>query len=108
MEVSLDTLDMIDVVRWYTELISTLLPLNIALLPFDAVVVGMGVTGLCPPGVGMVRRRLMGSALFDLLSKRLPSEKEYIDFWISINSNSARDGYALIHLVFTLSLSPGI
>ncbi len=106
MEVSVDTLDMIDVVQWYTELVLTLLPLNIALLIFDAVVVRMEIIGLCLPGNDTVCCRLMGPARFNLLSKKLPSEKEDIDFWISINSNSARDRYTLIHLFFTLSL-PG-
>ncbi len=43
---------MIDVVCCHTDLVSMLLPLIIALLPFDAIIVGMGDTGLCPPGVG--------------------------------------------------------
>jgi hypothetical protein len=52
LQISLSTLDMVDVVCWYGDLATTLLPLNISLLPFDSIEIGMGDTGLFPPGVG--------------------------------------------------------
>ncbi len=106
LELSLSTLDMINVVQLYNDLVSLLQPLNIDLLFFDAIVVRMGNTELCPPGVGTTRYKIMTSALFDLLSKRLPSEKRGLDFWILIHSDITREGYSLIYLIFKLAL-PG-
>ena len=48
----LDPLCKYGLIQWYDTLVTKLRPLNIALLPFDAIMVQQGPKGLCPPGMG--------------------------------------------------------
>jgi hypothetical protein len=106
LDVGLTNLDMTVVVHWYGKLAPTILPMNVALIPFDAIEIGHGHIGLCPPGVGTLKYWSMASALFDLLARSLPKDLQDLDFWITLHQDSDQDGYRLLHHVFTISL-PG-
>ena len=81
-------------------------PYNVALTPFDAIELSHGPKGLCPPGMGTMQYTQMAHALFELLSRILPAHLDNLQFWIEIGQNDDRNGYSLIHQIFT-SCIPG-
>ena len=91
-------------VSFYTKFQHAVLSFGVALVPFDAIEIELGHTGLCPPGLGSTRYREMSRALFTTLQNDvLPTDARTVNLF-SMLENSTRDGYELLWLVFTLSV----
>ena len=82
------------------------LNLNVALTPFDAILLKWQHVGLCPPGVGLIKYCAMAKALFEVLTRLLPTGDSQVEAWISVIQGDGADGYHLLWTVLTLTL-PG-
>ena len=102
----LEDLHMDSIVDFYTFFQCQVLGCNIALTPFDAIVLKWQHIGLCPPGVGSKRYIPMAKALFILLTRLIPMDDPNVASWVGIIQNDGSDGYKLLWRVLAIAL-PG-
>jgi hypothetical protein len=95
----LKTVTPADFVDWYTHLCYELRRYNIALLPFDCILLKWANVGLCPPGVGARKYLAMARALFPILDKLLPKSNPTVLECIHQLSGFQHDGYKLLDSV---------
>ena len=96
-----------ELVEFYEALQKKMMPLMVALTPFDAVILKYGFEGLCPPAMGTERYGIMAKAMFDVLPSLLPvSTDSEVSSLISVVDRESRNGYDLIWRVMALGV-PG-
>jgi hypothetical protein len=97
----LESLESKNVLQWYKKLVAMLPSFNIALMPFNDVQLVYGVSGLCYPGVGLVRYNEMARGLALFLELKLPMGDEAPDTELSqalslVASKPHPDGYEML------------
>ena len=91
-------------IEWYDGLVTKLGPLNVALLPFDCVMIEGGADGLCPPGVGTIKHAAMSTALFTFLAHILLTGDQTCEWLLQLGQHSSQNGYQVIHGLFKKSV----
>ena len=102
----LSDLHMDSLVDFYTFFQFQVLSCNIAITPFDAIVLRWKHIGLCPPGVGSRKYIPMAKALFVVLTRLLPIDDPNVSSRIGLIQHDSQDGYKLLWQILSLSL-PG-
>jgi hypothetical protein len=97
----LESLESKNVLQWYKKLVAMLPSFNIALMPFNDVELVYGITGLCYPGVGLVRYNEMARGLALFLELKLPMGDDAPDTELSqalslVASKPHPDGYEMV------------
>jgi len=101
-----DPLSCFGIIAWYDGLVTKLQPHNVALLPFDCILLPGGADGLCPPGVGSIKHAAMSTALFTFLAHVLPPGDRLCEWQLNLGQNSNQNGYVVIYNLFKKSV-PG-
>ena len=93
------------VLNWYNKLAEIDESYCIGIVPLEQIELVYGAHGLCPPGVGKVKYRIMGRALHTLLSMTLlpmqgNSDGSTLAQALQVATNKSQpNGYDLLHTV---------
>ena len=90
---------------FYSMLTNQLPNLNVAIVPFRAIMFKLGKHGLCPPGMGHSRYLEMSRALYNCLqSNILPTGATRLNSVARMVGNSSGNGYDLLRNILVLTL----
>jgi hypothetical protein len=100
----LDSLEVVDVVKFYKSVQKLSMRYLLPLMPFDSICLAFGFEGLYPPGLGTMRYAVIASAWMDVLHRLLPQsdlDVELVKFLVGYESN---DGFDLMWQVMELGV----
>ena len=101
---SLDSLEPANFVDWYSHLRIDLPRYNIAVVPFDGIVLKWGALGLCLPGVGETKYMAMSQPFFSLLERLLPMSDPVVLQCYHAYGGIQHDGFKFLHSVMSRTL----
>ena len=95
---TLDVLQPVPFVEFYSLLGSSLLMFHIALMPFNGIQLEYEEHGLCIPGLDYAEYQQQSQALWSIINTRFPATRSDIKTHVT-STRSTQDGYRLLWLV---------